>query len=70
MLHVKTPDEALAIIQSAFSPLDRPPELVPLGAALGVCVVPFLPFDLLKMLAVLAIGPVIRRRLQQARLLA
>lgn len=35
MLHVKTPDEALAIIQSAFSPLDRPPELVPLGAALG-----------------------------------
>ena len=42
----------------------------PLGAALGVCVVPFLPFDLLKMLAVLAIGPVIRRRLQQARLLA
>ena len=42
----------------------------PLGAALGVCVVAFLPFDLLKMLAVLAIGPVIRRRLQQARLLA
>ena len=26
MLHVKTPDEALEIIRSAFVPLDRPPE--------------------------------------------
>ena len=35
MLHVKTPDEALEIIRSAFVPLDRPPEAVPLSAALG-----------------------------------
>ncbi len=35
MLHVKTPDEALEIIRSAFVPLDRPPEEVPLSAALG-----------------------------------
>ena len=35
MLHVKTPDEALDIIRSAFAPLDRPPEAVPLSAALG-----------------------------------
>ena len=35
MLQVKTPDEALDIIRSAFVPLDRPPEAVPLSAALG-----------------------------------
>ena len=35
MLNVKTPDEALEIIRTAFVPLDRPPETVPLAAALG-----------------------------------
>lgn len=35
MLTVKTPDEALEIIQTAFRPLDRPAEAVPLSAALG-----------------------------------
>ena len=35
MLNVITPDQALAVIQEAFSPLDRPPEAVPLAAALG-----------------------------------
>ena len=35
MLNVKTPDEALEIIRTAFAPLDRPPETVPLAAALG-----------------------------------
>ena len=42
----------------------------PLGVALGFCATPFLPFDLGKMLAVLAVGPVVRRRLREARLLA
>lgn len=35
MLNVKTPDEALEIIRTAFPPLDRPPEIVPLASALG-----------------------------------
>ena len=35
MLNVKTPDEALEIIRTAFAPLDRPAETVPLAAALG-----------------------------------
>ena len=35
MLNVITPDQALAVIQEAFSPLDRPPEAVPLADALG-----------------------------------
>ena len=35
MLRVKTPDEALEIIQTAFRPLERPPEQVPLSGALG-----------------------------------
>ncbi|MBM6926872.1 gephyrin-like molybdotransferase Glp [Pseudoflavonifractor phocaeensis] len=35
MLNVKTPDEALEIIRTAFAPLDLPPETVPLAAALG-----------------------------------
>ena len=35
MLNVKTPDEALEIIRTAFVPLDRPAETVPLAAALG-----------------------------------
>ena len=34
MLNVKTPDEALEIIRTAFAPLDRPAETVPLAAAL------------------------------------
>lgn len=40
-----------------------------LGAALGLCVIPFLPFDLIKIVVVLAIGPVIRERLRAAGLL-
>ena len=40
------------------------------GPALGACVLPFLPFDLLKILAALTVGPVLRRRLRQARQLA
>ena len=35
MLNVKTPDEALEIIRTAFAPLGRPAETVPLAAALG-----------------------------------
>ena len=35
MLTVKTSDEALEIIHSAFVPLNRPPQAVPLSAALG-----------------------------------
>lgn len=35
MLNVKTPDEALEIICTAFAPLERPAERVPLAAALG-----------------------------------
>ena len=40
------------------------------GAAMGLCVLPFIPFDLVKMLVVLAVGPVVRRRMKAARLLA
>ena len=40
-----------------------------LGVALGVCVTPFLPFDLVKMAAVLALGPILRRRLGAVGLL-
>ena len=39
------------------------------GPALGVCVLPVLPFDCVKMAAALAIGPVLRRRLGRAGLL-
>lgn len=35
MLTVKTPEEVLQLISTAFSPLDRPPESVPLATALG-----------------------------------
>ncbi len=35
MLNVKTPDEALEIICTAFAPLERPAETAPLAAALG-----------------------------------
>ena len=35
MLTVKTPDEVLNLIRTAFTPLDRPAETVPLDAALG-----------------------------------
>ena len=35
MLSVKTPDEALEILRTAFRPLERPAERVPLSAALG-----------------------------------
>lgn len=38
--------------------------------ALWACVLPFVPFDLVKMAAVLTLGPVLRRRLRQAGLLA
>ncbi len=37
-------------------------------AALGLCVIPFIPGDLVKMLAAMTAGPVIRRRLVQAGL--
>lgn len=37
----------------------------PLGAALGACVLPFLPFDGLKILGVLALGPMLRQRLRE-----
>lgn len=40
-----------------------------LGAAMGLCVTPFIPFDLLKMLAALLVGPLLRRRLVQAGML-
>lgn len=39
-----------------------------LPVALGFCVTPFIPFDLVKIAAVLAIGPVLRLRLRQAGL--
>ena len=38
----------------------------PLVPALAACVLPFLPGDLLKMLAVMAVGPVLRDRLVRA----
>ena len=41
---------------------------VPAMAALGACVVPFIPFDLGKMLLAMAVGPLLRRRLEQAGL--
>lgn len=39
------------------------------GAAMGLCVTPFIPFDLLKMLFALWVGPILRRRLKEAKLL-
>ena len=39
---------------------------VALGPALAACVLPFLPGDLLKMLAATAVGPVLRDRLARA----
>lgn len=39
------------------------------GAAIGLCVTPFIPFDLLKMLFALWVGPVLRTRLKEAKLL-
>lgn len=39
------------------------------GAAMGLCVTPFIPFDLLKMLFALCVGPVLRKRLKEAKLL-
>ena len=41
---------------------------VPPMAALGACVLPFVPFDLGKMALALAAGPLLRRRLEQAGL--
>ena len=38
-------------------------------AALGLCVIPYLPGDFLKMLAAMAVGPMIRSRLEKANLL-
>ena len=35
----------------------------PVGAALAVCVIPFIPFDLLKMVFAIEVGPLIRSRL-------
>lgn len=40
----------------------------PLQAALWVCVIPFIPFDLIKMAASIAAGPVLRDRLVRAGL--
>ena len=42
---------------------------VDLGKALAVCVAPFIPFDLLKMVVALVVGIPVRRRLIQAGLL-
>lgn len=39
------------------------------GAAMGLCVTPFIPFDLLKMLFALWVGPILRKRLKEAKLL-
>ena len=41
----------------------------PLPVALGFCVTPFLPFDLVKMALAIAVAAPVRRRLQQARIL-
>ena len=41
----------------------------PLGGALGLCVVPFIPFDVGKMVLAAALGPVLRARLRRAGLL-
>ena len=38
------------------------------AAALGVCVFPFVPGDLVKIAAALAVGPVLQSRLAQAKL--
>ena len=38
----------------------------PLAPALAACVIPFLPGDLIKMMAVLSVGPVLRERLARA----
>ena len=38
----------------------------PIGAALAVCVIPFIPFDLLKMVFAIGVGPLIRSRLCSA----
>lgn len=40
----------------------------PFGAALGLCVFPFIPFDLAKMVVAMIIGPMIRSRLKKADL--
>ena len=40
-----------------------------LAAALGLCVLPFLPFDLAKIVIVLILGPILRARLVKAGLL-
>ncbi len=39
----------------------------PVGAALAVCVLPFIPFDLAKIAAAAALGTLLRRRLQTAK---
>lgn len=39
-----------------------------MGAALGLCVFPFIPGDLVKMLIAMALGPMIRSRLEKAGL--
>ena len=41
----------------------------PFGASMAMCVIPFLPFDALKLIAVGLIGPVLRRRISAAGLL-
>ncbi len=38
----------------------------PLGAALAVCVAPFIPFDLVKIILAAVLGPVLQRRLKAA----
>lgn len=38
----------------------------PVGAALGMCVVPFIPGDLIKIAAAMLLGPQIQKRLQKA----
>ena len=38
------------------------------GAALAVCVIPFVPFDLAKGIIAIAVGPQIRRALKKAKL--
>lgn len=40
----------------------------PIQAALWTCVIPFIPFDLAKMAAAMAVGPVLRDRLERAGL--
>ena len=37
-----------------------------LGAALGLCVIPFIPGDMVKIVVALGVGPVIRSRLEKA----